>query len=113
MVLAVDSDRSDIEANLTQLREQLVLHDGVEVIEAGRSPPIVTAPPIVVASAKHPHALAHTREGRFDRPASVECGAQFERRPMDIPIRIRPELCGEALDPQQDSVDLQQHHAHR
>ena len=81
-----------------------MLHHRIQVVEAGGSSPKLAAGPVLVASPEHPHALAHACEGRFDRSPVVECFTQFERRTMDIPIRIRPKLSGEALNPSEDSL---------
>lgn len=67
---------------------------------------------VVVAATQHVDAVPHARDGRFNGLPIVERGAKFERRTVNVVVRISLQPAREILDPAEESVDLHERHAH-
>jgi hypothetical protein len=88
-------DRSDLEADSSEVREQFLLNHAVEMIDAVGPTLKLPSRSLPVAAPEHQDARAHPRDRRFQVSARFERGAQLVHRATDVSVGIRAELGGQ------------------
>lgn len=96
---------SHVEANPAEVRQELVLDDLFEVIDADR-PSLKLATRAVILAPQHGYTVAYARDGGLHRLAVREHRPQLARGAPHTSSRIRPELFRQALDARQNQVDV-------